>query len=214
MSTLSAAKKAWAMEQLAPLMKNGVSPVIVLPLFDEDGADNWVPIESEHVTANANSTSGFGYMQLFQTRTVFGEGVQFDNDLWAIHRAKTISLETQYHAGQILPGNIVIKDTLVQPNPNNVEQDLKMTRVSKGNTVACSIDDQAIYSTKYWDPTGTKADITIEHNNQQAIEESIKQATVAAALAAGKLKGVTPETTAPKSNALTAGNRKPAGAKA
>lgn len=210
MSKASEAKTAWAMKALAPHMKNGISPVIVLPEFYEDNGQ-WVPTE-ECVVANANSTKGFGYVQLFQARIVKAKGVEFENNLWAIQRGKVLSMETRYKAGMLLAGNIVVEDTFAQPNPNNEEQDLKMTRVSAGNTVPCLVDDQPIYSIKYWDETGLIADTTITHNNQADIEESIKQATVAAALATGKLKGgAAPGTPAPKPNALN--SRKAAGAK-
>ncbi len=162
---LSDAKRAYAQKALAAAKAKGlVGTVIVLPEFMEENGQ-WVPTETA-VVESPNSSKGFGYVGLIQNRTVFAKGVEFDNDLWAIQRGKIASLGAKYTPGMTLPGHIVVEDTLTAPNSGNLQQDLKYISASARLAgIACTIDDQPIYQVKYWDPSGTSADITIHHNN-------------------------------------------------
>lgn len=150
------------------------SPVIVLPAFDEDGT-----IMDTAVTTSG--TKGWGYVQLFQQANSYDwkQGAMYDNNRWALLRANAASLEARFKPGQVLTGNILIIDTLVEPNPANLAQDLRYTRreiydmVAQGNTsaVPCKVGGKPVYRVRRWEPTGTEKDITIEHTNQAEIDQ-------------------------------------------
>lgn len=175
--TAADAKRAY-IQQLIAENPSLAGTVIVLPAFMEEDGQHY-PTEDSAIASGG--TKGFGYVALIQTRTVFGEGVQFENELWAIQRGKLTSLEAQYKAGASLPGNIVVKDTLTPPNPALVDQDLKFTSAAtREANEPCMQGDKPIYQIKFWDPTGTKHDVTLEHTNAADLQVITDRAKAAA----------------------------------
>ncbi len=160
---LSDVKRAYAQKVLANA-KAGSGTVVVLPEFMEENG-TWVPTESAAIES-PNGTKGFGYVCLVQNSTTYLKGVEFDNTVWAIQRGRVESLAGKYKAGTLLAGHIVTEDSLVAPNPTNPVQDLKyISAAARDAKVPCTIDDQPIYQTHYWDPTGTVQNTVIHHNN-------------------------------------------------
>ena len=70
--------------------------------------------------------------------------------------------------GDILPGKIIILESLIPFNQDNPERDLKLA----GDTgVLCRIDDNPIYRIAYYDPSGQAEDRYLEHDNEEEILE-------------------------------------------
>ena len=173
-------KRAFAQEVIANASKKGIlNPIVILPAYDESTGEL---IEDEAVTPSANSTKGMGFVNLFQSRTVMLKGVEFENEVWCIHRGKVTSLEAKYKAGEILSGKIVLEDTLTPPNPNDPSQGLKFpNKACMEAGISLMIGDNPIYQLKWWDETGEVADTTIQHDNQAEIDQITNAAKTAAA---------------------------------
>jgi hypothetical protein len=161
------AKRAYAQNLIAQAKARGIeNPVIVLPEYDEESGT----LLDNCVVPSPNSTKGMGYIALFQSRVIDLRGVEFDNDLWCLQRGRVASLETRYQVGQILEGHIVVEDTLVPPNENNLEQDLKFkNRACLEAGIPCEVKGKFIYQIKYLDKTGTVKDTTIAHDNEEEL---------------------------------------------
>lgn len=172
----SEVQRAYAQNVIAQCAAKGINnPVVVLPAVDDEG--NLLP-DSAHETG----TKGFGYIQLYQVRTVVLKGVEFDNEQWCLHRGKAENLNAKYKAGQVLSGHIVIEDSLLPVNPLDPQQGLKYR--NKGAVAlqmpAC-IHGERIYTNKYWDPTGTVQDTIIASDNDEAVMTAVAQANNAQA---------------------------------
>lgn len=195
---LSDVKRAYAQKALAIAKGKGIKgSVVVLPEFMEENG-TWVPTDSA-VIESPNTTKGFGYINLVQNRAIMAKGVEFDREVWAIHRGKMTSLEAKYTPGMILEGHLVIEDSLSPSNINNIEQDLKyISAQAREQKITCTIDDQPIYQIKYWDRTGTVEDTEIKHNN--IIEVIAKNTGIKAAQAKrlAELQGKATKTKAEK----------------
>jgi len=169
--TSAEAKRAYAKELEVSLAKKGIfNPVIVLPTVIGDEKTGFTIDDTKCATPSEKSTKGFGFIGLYQTRTVYQEGVQYDNEVWCIQRGKVDSLERMYTVGQVLEGHIVIKDTMTPPNEDDFEQDLKFISAECREAVQpCTIGGKKIYQKKYWDITGETKDTTIAHDNDKEL---------------------------------------------
>lgn len=75
-----------------------------------------------------------------------------------------------YKAGDQIPGQIVVRESLEPFNPVNPERDLKMA----GDTgVVCTLDDQPIYRETYFTNNPYAIDQLIAHNNNEQIKEAM-----------------------------------------
>lgn len=76
--------------------------------------------------------------------------------------------EAGFFKGQILPGKIVVKESLTPFNTENPEKDLKIA----GDTgVICRIDDQPIYRKSFYTTDLNVQDERIHHMNGEEIKE-------------------------------------------
>jgi hypothetical protein len=177
-------KRAFAQEVIANASKKGIlNPIVILPAYDELAGEL---IEDQAVTPSANSTKGMGFINLYQSRTVklktSSGTVEFENETWCIHRGKVASLEAKFKAGELLPGKIVLEDTLTPINPNDPSQGLKFpNKACMEAGISLMIGDNPIYQLKWWDETGEVADTTIQHDNQAEIDEITNAAKATAA---------------------------------
>lgn len=126
------------------------------------------------IVTNQNNPE-YGYVRVTQTRLHFDEnGFMKPIQLSALIKGKVEDLKVAgFTAGQALPGKIAVKESLTPPNPNNVEQDMKMA----GSTgIPCMVDDQPIYRTTFYTSNANLEDIFIPHTNG----DQLKQAAAAA----------------------------------
>jgi hypothetical protein len=74
----------------------------------------------------------------------------------------------QYNKDTILPGKIVIKESLKPFNLNNPDVDLKIA----GSTgVICRVDDEPIYRQTFYTTNVNEQDILVQHTNTDEIKE-------------------------------------------
>lgn len=171
-------KRAYAQAIMAEAAKKGnKNPVIVLPAFIDDEL-----IEDECVVPSKKNPA-MGYVSFYQVAPLATKNKRLDLDIehWAISVGRVDRFEKKYHAGQILEGRIAIEEKTEPENPDDPEQDLKYaSKECREAGVPCTrtITDengkkveQMIYQIKYYDPTGKAADVFIEHDNLDEIEE-------------------------------------------
>ena len=123
----------------------------------------------------ANATTGavvnvsennpdYGFVKLEQTRAVIDDNGFLKNK--AISTLLQGNIEDLkglgFYAGQELDGRIRIQESLEPFNTKNPERDLKVA----GETgIVCSKAGAAIYRKTAYDPTGTKEETYVQHDN-------------------------------------------------
>ena len=68
----------------------------------------------------------------------------------------------------MLPGKIVVVESLTPFNPENPDRDLK---IAGGTGVICRIDDQPIYRQTFYSTNPNSYDQLLAHNNSTEIKE-------------------------------------------
>jgi len=132
-----------------------------------------------HVSAN---NPDYGYVKLQQVRTLVDDnGFLRRNVMSALIQAPVgILQEMGYHAGQILDGKIIIKESLTPYNKKNPERDLKIA----GKTgIVCTVEGQPIYRKTVYNTSSNAADLTIQHDNVEELRAAYaSQNAVSAAI--------------------------------
>lgn len=129
------------------------------------------------VTANAEKNvislskenPEYGYFRVVQDRAMIDDkGWASLKSLSALVYGKAADLQLfNYTDGQVLPGKIVIKESLDAFNTVNPERDYKIA----GKTgVVCCLDGQPIYRKTFYNVSGNDSDELIAHNNTDAIK--------------------------------------------
>lgn len=78
-------------------------------------------------------------------------------------------LESNYKEGDKVNGKIIVVESLIPPNPNDVQKNLKIA----GDTgVVCSLDGQPIYRECYFTPNEDARDEFIAHDNSAEIKQA------------------------------------------
>lgn len=112
----------------------------------------------------------FGYIRVEQTLpTVTDKGWLKISKRSALIKGKVEELQLLgYSQGQVLPGTVVVKESLEPFNNDNPARDLKFA----GDTgVVCRIDDQPIYRQSFYTTNPNAYDELISHNNTEEIKE-------------------------------------------
>jgi hypothetical protein len=118
-----------------------------------------------HVSAN---NPDYGYVRLQQVRTVVDDNGFLRRQVMSalIQAPVGILQEMGYHAGQILDGKIIIKESLTPFNKKSPERDLKVA----GKTgIVCTVDGQPIYRKTVYNTSSNAADLTIQHDNVEEL---------------------------------------------
>jgi hypothetical protein len=123
------------------------------------------------ITASPNNPE-YGWIRLSQMRFHYDERNFFKPiTVSTFLKGKVEDLQmANFKVGQTLPGKIVIKESLVAPNPNNAMQDMKIA----GKTgIACLVDDQPIYRSTYYSTNVNVDDVLIAHTNTDEIKAAM-----------------------------------------
>jgi hypothetical protein len=127
------------------------------------------------VKVAANATTGaivnvsennpdYAYIRLEQTKAIVDDnGFLKNRTISALLQGDTQDLrDLAWFDGQEVSGKICIKESLEPFNSKNPERDLKKA----GDTgIVCSVEGSPIYRKTTWDPTGTKAESFVQHDN-------------------------------------------------
>jgi hypothetical protein len=122
-----------------------------------------------HITAS--STPGFGYIRLVQSRPVFNEQnflkIQTVSSL--VHGTLADLRSLGWEPNAEIPGNLVIKESVVPFNKKDPDRDLKIA----GKTgIVCSLNGQPIYRKAFYDKTGLQEDVLVQHDNIEEIRQA------------------------------------------
>lgn len=124
--------------------------------------------EAGEVIVVSKDNSQYAHIRVDQKRTMISDkGWVKVKSVSALLHGTVEELESLGYAdGQVLPGKIVIKESLVPFNAKTPEVDYKMA----GNTgIVCCVDGQPIYRKAFYNPSGNDQDETIAHDNGEAI---------------------------------------------
>jgi len=128
----------------------------------------------------------YGFVRLQQTRTQIDENGFLRRRSFSslIHGPITLLKASSFYAGQILPGNIIIKEAMTPFNKKTPERDLKIA----GETgIVCRVNGEPIYRKTYYSASASSVDVTIEHDNIDELRNAYE-------LQANKVSAVKPNT--------------------
>jgi hypothetical protein len=123
------------------------------------------------VIVSSPNNPEYGYVRLEQSRTVID-----DNGFLRIKPVSTLIHGTiaelkaaGFYAGQELPGNLLIKESLTPFNAKNPERDLKIA----GDTgIICSVEGQPIYRKTIYSAASNAEDTLIKHDNVEQLRNA------------------------------------------
>jgi len=123
-----------------------------------------------NVVGVSQNNPEYGYIRLEQVTTQINEQGWLRNvKRSALIKGKVEDLiATNYRQGNVLPGKIVVVESLTPFNTENPDRDLKVA----GNTgIICRVDDQPIYRQSFYTTNPNAYDQLLSHNNSTEIRE-------------------------------------------
>lgn len=127
--------------------------------------------EAGQVVIPSKDNSNYGHIRVEQKRTVITDkGWVRSKVLSALMHGTVEELESLgFVAGEILPGKIVIKESLTPFNTKEPSVDFKIA----GKTgIVCMVNEQPIYRKCFYNQSGTDTDDTISHTNGDMIRQA------------------------------------------
>lgn len=124
---------------------------------------------------NQSANPEYGYVRVMQTRTMFDEnGFLRARKVYALIPGRIEELEMAgFRAGQELPGQIIVRESLTPFNEDNPERDLKVA----GNTgIVCSVEGQPIYRKTQYTASSNAEDTLIQHDNVEELRAAYESA--------------------------------------
>lgn len=129
---------------------------------------------NNQVIINSNDNPTFGYIRLEQKRTVIrSNGWVSSKTLSALLHGTVEELEClNFVPGQVIPGKIVIKESLT---PFNMKNPLADVKVAGDTGIICMLDGMPIYRKCFYTTNDNDQDETIAHNNKEEIRLANEQ---------------------------------------
>lgn len=140
----------------------------------------------------ANATTGavvnvsennpeYGYVRLEQTKAVIDDnGFLKNRTISTLLQGEVLALQGMgFFAGQELDGRICIQESLEPFNSKNPERDLK---VAGATGIVCTKGGSAIYRKTVYDPTGSKAETFVQHDNVEELRAAYEAQRAGAAM--------------------------------
>lgn len=127
--------------------------------------------EAGQVVVQSKDNSNYGHIRVEQKRTVITDkGWVRSKVLSALMHGTVDELESLgFGVGEIIPGKIVIKESLTPFNAKDPSLDFKIA----GKTgVICMVGMQPIYRKCFYNQSGTDIDETIAHTNSDVIRQA------------------------------------------
>jgi hypothetical protein len=127
--------------------------------------------EAGQVVVSSKDNSNYGHIRIEQKRTVITDkGWVRSKVLSALMHGTIDELESLgFMAGEIIPGKIVIKESLTPFNAKDPASDYKVA----GKTgIVCMVGNQPIYRKCFYNQSGADIDETIAHTNSDAIRQA------------------------------------------
>jgi hypothetical protein len=120
--------------------------------------------ETGSVINQSTTNPDYGHIRLEQSRTMVDDNGFLRRKVVStlLHGTMDELIATSFYAGQELPGNIVIKESLEPFNSKSPERDLKIA----GETgIICKVGDSPIYRKTVYSPASNVEDVLIQHDN-------------------------------------------------
>lgn len=134
--------------------------------------------ETGMVINQSKSNPDYGYVRVEQSRTLVDDNgfLRRKNVSTLIHGTMDELSATGFYAGQELPGNVVIKESLEPFNAKNPERDLKIA----GETgIICKVGESPIYRKTVYSPASNVEDTLIQHDNVAELRAAYENASSA-----------------------------------
>lgn len=134
--------------------------------------------ETGMVINQSKSNPEYGYVRVEQSRTLVDDNgfLRRKNVSTLIHGTMDELSATGFYAGQELPGNVVIKESLEPFNAKNPERDLKVA----GETgIICKVGESPIYRKTVYSPASNVEDTLIQHDNVAELRAAYENASSA-----------------------------------
>jgi hypothetical protein len=128
--------------------------------------------EHGNIIGISENNPEYGYVKVQQLL------MQINDEGWLRQSLRTALIKgkvndliaSNFKADQILPGKIVVKESLVPFNPENPDKNLKIA----GTTgIICRFNDQPIYRQTFYTQNENAIDEFVMHNNNDEIRETM-----------------------------------------
>lgn len=131
--------------------------------------------ESGTIIHQSNGNPDYGYIRLEQDRTVIDDESGFlrRKVIRALLHGTIEDLKlTDFKAGQLLPGRIVVQEALEPFNKKDPEREIKKA----GKTgVVLKVKGQPIYRRTIYTNKTTAEDVIVKHDNKKELQETYAQ---------------------------------------
>jgi hypothetical protein len=139
--------------------------------------------ETGSVINQSTTNPEYGHIRLEQSRTMVDDNGFLRRKVVStlLHGTMDELTATGFYAGQELPGNIVIKESLEPFNSKNPERDLKIA----GETgIICKVGDSPIYRKTVYSPASNVEDVLIQHDNVAELRAAYETQNAKSAISA------------------------------
>jgi len=122
------------------------------------------------ISISANNPQ-YGFVRFQQTRTMIDEsGFLRRRTVSSLIHAPILMLqEMKYYSGQIIPGNIVVKESMIPFNKKTPERDLK---VAGATGIVCRVNGEPIYRKTTYSQNPNSVDEIIAHDNIEELRNA------------------------------------------
>lgn len=149
---------------------NSYGKVIVIPEFTMDANGAWTPdMDSVIRVANNPNDASAGFIRL--GTKVLGDGLKeqyrFTNAFQDTAALANLLTTLGAGAGSVVPGKLVVEESLVPFSTTNPARDIKYADQAAG--IACKVDDKVIYRRIVHTTKLDREDINIAHTNRAEI---------------------------------------------
>jgi hypothetical protein len=128
---------------------------------------------------NLSSNPTYGYVKFEQTKTAIDDnGFLRRKSVSSLVHGTVEELKSMgFYAGQELPGNIIVQESLAPFNNKTPERDLKVA----GDTgIICTYEGSPIYRRTIYSNAGNAQDVLIKHDNVDQLRTAYESAKVSA----------------------------------
>jgi len=139
--------------------------------------------ETGSVINQSTTNPEYGHIRLEQSRTMVDDNGFLRRKVVStlLHGTMDELQATGFYAGQELPGNIVIKESLEPFNAKNPERDLKIA----GETgIICKVGDSPIYRKTVYSSASNAEDTLVQHDNVAELRAAYEMQAKSSAISA------------------------------
>jgi hypothetical protein len=128
--------------------------------------------QNGNVIGVSQNNPEYGYIRVAQ------QAIQINDEGWLRHvnrsaliKGKVVDLQlANYSEGTVLPGKIIVIESLIPFNMDNPDRDLKIA----GDTgIICRLDDEPIYRQTFYTQNPAAIDEFINHSNKDEIKQVV-----------------------------------------